>query len=229
MASRLKSTKEYLLAVLVPMATVEIPFWHEHSIGINQAEKEINQFDVSTKVFYFDQNSETSFRERVDEIIQDTFDGVFMVPVFYQESLRLIVHCEEKFIPCLLFDTNIPNQAYASFIGQNAFDSGFLAAELFHYCLPADSSVLIINIVKEHDNHLQFDKRLAGFEAFFDQLPHPNSTKRIKFESRQGMNSAVEQELINQLNSIDSLAGAFQKYPERVTLYNLSPFFPLFQ
>lgn len=209
MASRLKSTKEYLLAVLLPRATPEIPFWNEHAIGVEQAEKEISQFDVYTKVFYFDQNSERSFQERVDEIMNDTFDAVFMVPVFYTESMRLIANCKEREVPCLLFDTNLPQQDTVSFIGQNAFDSGFLAAELLYYCLPPNACILIANIVKEHDNHLQFDKREDGFRAFFDQLPLPHSVELIKVESRQGMSPEFEQQLSHQLTANDQLAGIF--------------------
>jgi LacI family transcriptional regulator len=209
MASRLKSTKEYSLAVLMPKATSEIPFWNEHIVGVDQAEKEISQFDVYTKVFYFDQNSETSFRERVDEIMDDTFDGVFMVPVFYEESLRLITDCKERSVPCLLFDTNIPGKDEASFIGQNAFDSGFLAAELLYYCLPGDSCVLIANVVKEHDNHLQFDKREEGFRAFFDQLTQPHSFELVKVESRQGMHAGFEEQLRQQITGNQRLKGIF--------------------
>lgn len=209
MASRLKSTKEYLLAVLLPKATADIPFWNEHIIGVTQAEKEISPFDVYTKVFYFDQNSKFSFQEQVDEIINDAFDGVFMVPVFYEESLPLITNCKERGVPCLLFDTNIPGQDTPCFIGQNAYDSGFLAAELFSYCLPSDSCVLIVNIVQEHDNHLQFDQREEGFRAFFAQLPQPHSFKLLKVESRQGMNAAFEDLLHQQLNDNPCLKGIF--------------------
>ncbi|MCK8494861.1 substrate-binding domain-containing protein [Spirosoma sp. RP8] len=209
MASRLKSTKEYLLAVLLPKATADIPFWNEHIVGVTQAEKEISSFDVYTKVFYFDQNSKTSFQEQVDEIIGDTFDGVFMVPVFYEESVKLITDCKERGVPCLLFDTNIPDQNTTCFIGQNAYDSGFLAAELFSYCLPSDSCVLIVNIVQEHDNYLQFDQREEGFRAFFDQLPQPHSFELVKMESRQGMKEEFEDKLTKLIHANPRLKGIF--------------------
>ncbi len=209
MASRLKSTKKYLVAVLLPKATPEIPFWNDHVIGINQAEKEVSTFDVYTQIFYFDQNSEPSFFERVDEIILNKFDGVFMVPVFYEDSLRLIKNCQEQSVPCLLFDTNFPDQDQVSFIGQNAYDSGFLAAELLDHCLPAGSTILIANIVKEHDNHLQFEKREAGFRAFFAQHLYAKSVDIIKLETRQGITKGFEQELAELLRTTNKLKGIF--------------------
>ncbi len=207
LASRLKSSKQYSLAILVPRATDAIPFWHEHAVGVDQAEKEIRQFDVSTKLFFFDQNSEASFRESVDEIIADNIDGVFMVPVFYTDAIRLLHACRKRQIPCLLFDTNLPDLDDLSFIGQNAFDSGFLAGELLFQCLPADASILVVNIVREHDNHLQFSKREEGFRAFFQQ--HQPQVLLHKFESRQGMNPDVEKALLAELTQSPSIHSIF--------------------
>ncbi|MDQ1085500.1 LacI family DNA-binding transcriptional regulator [Siphonobacter sp. SORGH_AS_1065] len=207
LASRLKSTKQYSLAILVPRATDEIPFWHEHIVGVDQAEKEIRQFDVSTKLFFFDQNSETSFREKVDEIIADNIDGVFMVPVFYKDALRLLNSCQSRHIPCLLFDTNLPDLKEVSFIGQNAFDSGFLAGELLSHCLPEKGSILIVSIVQEHDNHLQFSKREEGFRTFFQQ--HKPQVCLHKFESRRGMTTEVEDLLLAELKDKTSISAIF--------------------
>ncbi|WP_262509735.1 LacI family DNA-binding transcriptional regulator [Siphonobacter curvatus] len=207
LASRLKSTKEYVVAVLLPQATKEIPFWHDHILGVEQAEKEIRQLEVTTKVFYFDQNSEDSFRERVNEIMADTVDGVFMVPVFYEEAIRLLRHCQKSQVPCLLFDTNLPDETGVRYIGQNAYDSGYLAAELLSYCIPSDGTILLANIVQEHDNHLQFAKREEGFLAFFRETSL--TTELIRFESRRGFSQEIAQQLAEVIRQTPNLNGIF--------------------
>ncbi len=130
-----------------------------------------------------------------------------MVPVFYKEALRLLESCKSRHVPCMLFDTNLSDFKEVSFIGQNAFDSGFLAGELLSHALPTEGSILIANIVQEHDNHLQFSKREEGFRTFFQQ--NQPQVPLLKFESRQGMIPEMEDLLLSTLNQAPNIRAIF--------------------
>src|SRR5690606_13846884 len=54
-ASRLKSAKEYRIAVIMPYATPEIPYWGHHRQGFDAALEELHPFGIKLEMLPFSQ------------------------------------------------------------------------------------------------------------------------------------------------------------------------------
>ncbi|MET6999922.1 LacI family DNA-binding transcriptional regulator [Chitinophaga defluvii] len=221
LASRLKSKKDYRIAVMLPQGTKKIPFWFEHDKGFERILKELEQFGLNLETFRFDQNSESSFTDKLNKVIKGKYDGIFMVPVFYKETVRLLQHAQTTETPVIFFDSNIPHQDNLSFIGQNSKDSGYLAASLLDYGVSPNATLLVASIVRKDDNHIHFSAREEGFLEYFK-----GSTKKIiHYENKSGNDAAIEKEVTALLqkepgiegifvtNGISKIAGAISKLP----------------
>lgn len=167
LASRLKSKKDYNIAVLFPEGSEEIPFWLEHEKGFKDAMEDMEPYGFNVNLYHFQQHDKQSFVDESNTILEKNYDGVFMVPVFKDETLKFVSCMEERGVPVVLFDTQIPELRELPFIGQNSKDSGYMAAELVSKCVSFDASILIVSITSVYDNHIHFDLREEGFREFF--------------------------------------------------------------
>jgi LacI family transcriptional regulator len=205
LASRLKSEKLYTIAVIIPKGTKDIPFWYQYQEGFDKILKELHPFGVNIDMHYFSQNNHQSFKSAIDKVVLGKYDGVFVVPIFYNETLQLMEHCNSNNIPTIYFNSNIKKQNNLSYVGQNAFDSGFTAAELMNHCIYPSSTVLIVSIVRKDDNHSHFMEREMGFRNFFSRT----KTNLIKYEHTGENSSSIEEELSTILKSQPKIAGLF--------------------
>jgi LacI family transcriptional regulator len=205
LASRLKSKKAYMIAVLIPEASAEIPFWLDHQRGFDDAIQELAPFGFQIDRYYFHQNSELSFLQQAAIVLEKNYDGIFMVPVFEDETVKFIKQLKPKNTPVVFFDTRIGTLPNIPFIGQNSTDSGYLAAELLHKCLPPSASVLIISLTREHDNHLQFSSRENGFRNFFKK----KNAEILKYENNMDKETEINDELLSLLKKEPNIKGIF--------------------
>jgi len=204
-ASRLKSAKKYTIAVLMPEATDNIPYWKEHLRGIQDITVELIPFGFKFDIFHFKQNDEESFLQQTSAILDRPFDGVFMVPIFHKETIRFVSLLEKKGTQIVFFDTRDEYFKDIPFIGQHSQNSGGLAAELFQKCLIQESEILIITLTGKDDNHLHFANRENGFREFFGD----QGKKIKKYESNLENIKLVEQEIIQLLKKSPSIRGIF--------------------
>ena len=66
----------------------------------------------------------------------------------------------EQGIPCITFNSDLPNSRRLCFVGQNYAQSGRIAAELLSKCVPKNARVLAMAGNLEYDGHRT---RLDGF------------------------------------------------------------------
>jgi LacI family transcriptional regulator len=180
LARRLVSKKKYVFAVLMPIPTEDNPYWEIHEKGIKKAEIEISPFGINIERLSYSQDDRDSFLVQVDKIIKGNYDGIMTIPFHIPETLTLVQHCKENDIPCVFFDTKIHDPSILTFIGQDAFKSGYFGGKLVSYLLSENESVLIANIntTVDTDNHL---KRGDGFKAFI----HENKLQKVRvFENK---------------------------------------------
>lgn len=205
-ASRLKSAKEYRIAVIMPYTTRDIPYWGHHQHGFDAALQELHPFGMKLEMLPFSQNDVLSFKDAVSKAILGNFHGVLMVPVFHKETERLLKASTKNNVPVVFFDSNISGLGQLSFIGQHSRDSGYTAAEIMARCLlPERSSILIATIKKKDDNHLHFANREDGFRAYFKNKNY----RLITYENNDADNPTIERELRDIATSIPDLSGIF--------------------
>lgn len=155
------------LAVLLPEISEETEYWKAPLDGVNNAEAEIKQYRVQIERYFFDQNVQASFTEQVEKIMEAEPDGILVSPTFEEESKTLLAFCKKKEIPCVLINSDVSGHERLSYIGPELFHSGYLSAQLVHFCRKDNQKVMIANIAREIDRNWAILRKDEGFRAYF--------------------------------------------------------------
>lgn len=197
-ARSLANKKNFLFASLCPEFQTVNDYWKAPDYGIERASREILNFNITVKRFYFDQNSVQSFKKKIKEIIDIKPDGVLLSPVFREETIEFVKQLDEKDVPYIFIDSNIEGLRNISYLGHNSFQSGYVAARLLDYIVPADAQIVIARIgVTEPSNQAthreegikHFLENVSGKKNFIQlDLDPENKKSREKFRNHIGKN-----------------------------------------
>lgn len=178
LASRLASKKIITLAILLPRVSEETDFWTAPFKGIQRAEAEIRKYGVHLTTYFFDLNNKESFQYQANAILATDVHGLLVAPTFIDEVTALVDSCQDKKVPYVFIDSNIPELHSLSYIGPHLFQSGYVAAKLLTYRLKESGKVLVVNISTEIDNYnyLQIED---GFRGYFKDHLQNNEIIRV--------------------------------------------------
>jgi LacI family transcriptional regulator len=168
LARTLGSRKTYRIVALLPDPALD-DYWAQSDLGIAQASSEWSAFDIQVDALFFDLYDVNSFKRAAQQIYQLKPDGILIAPVFYKETLPFFDFCKASNIPFVLFNTNIPEAAPLSFIGQNLYESGRVGAELMLLAHPGPGSFAIIHSVEDEENAIHLLQKEKGFQQYFQQ------------------------------------------------------------
>ncbi|MDO9255616.1 MAG: substrate-binding domain-containing protein [Bacteroidales bacterium] len=171
LARSLATKKTFKIAFIRPKHTKSNPYWLQSMEGINKAVAEFGPFGFNLLNFEFDSTDEQSFKEISRQALENNPDGVILVPFFIKESHLFLDECEKSDIPYCFLDSCLKDRNYLSFVGQDGFRSGYVAAKLMNYMLPDPAKVLIVNISSSFGNTNMLYQRVQGFRQFFESDP----------------------------------------------------------
>lgn len=173
MARALGSKKQYHFAALIPDHKVD-SYWQAPKSGIERAAAELKQFGVRVQQFIFNPYDSKDFIKKAEELTATKPEGIFLSPIFYHETLPFFEQWKAASIPFVLFNTEISDYGPLSYIGQDSYQSGKLAAKLMHYGQSEPCSVLVAHIDEKIDNAAHLLKKEAGLRDYFNQAEHRN-------------------------------------------------------
>ncbi len=229
MARMLGSKKQYLFAALLPDHHYD-NFWLAPKSGIEKAEQDLKAYNVTVEQFVFDPHNADSYVARAKEITQKNPDGILLSPIYYKETLTFFEQWSELGIPFVLFNTQIADYDPLSYIGQDSYQSGQVAAKLVHYGQPSPCSILIAHIDEEISNAQHLVKKEQGFKNYFAQnnLDHHYNILRVELKrsSQSGfikkLDEIIEKTLdLRQIFVTTSQAYDVAKYLEQRHITNI--------
>lgn len=168
-ASSLALKRQIDLAVVMPRIVSEHAFWKLPQSGIQKAMHELSHYRISVEPFYFDQFSRDDFVKTVKRFPYKHLQGVLFAPVFQEESVEFIRKCENEKLPVVLFNSMLNDPYVKSFVGQDAYQSGYLAAKLINYGMESGRDVAIINMSARRDHYAHIINREKGFRSYFEE------------------------------------------------------------
>lgn len=171
-ARTLGSNRTYQLAVLQPDHTLD-PYWQAPRNGIDKAARELKQYGVAVTVYSYNQTQVDSFQEQAEAATRSQPDGILIAPLFYRESLAFFARWQQQGIPYVLFNTYIAELPALSYVGQDSYQSGFLAGKLVQFGQPEPGTFLIAHIAEDVANSVHVTQKERGFRDYFAQLPTP--------------------------------------------------------
>lgn len=167
-ARALSSKKQFNIAILIPDEAHD-SYWFAPKSGIKAALKELKKYGLSVKYYHFDPYNSQSFASQASELSKEKYDAIIVTPIFHREVMPFLGVWKEAKIPVVFFNTEISDFEPLSYIGQDSYQSGFLAAKLIHYGQSAPCSILIAHFDEETSNAAHLEKKELGFKNYFLQ------------------------------------------------------------
>jgi LacI family transcriptional regulator len=167
MARTLGANRTYRLAALQPDPTLD-PYWQAPWEGIEQAARELKPYGITLNMYPYDLSQVNSFREQAEQATAAAPDGLLIAPLFYRESLAFFPRWQQARIPYVLFNTYIAELPSLSYVGQDSYQSGFLAGKLVQLGQAA-GTFLVAHIAEDLANSLHVTQKEQGFRDYFAQ------------------------------------------------------------
>ncbi len=193
-AQALTTKKQYKIAVLIPKADKDNSFWAMHPEGLNKGLNELRPFKVNVSYYLFELHNEVDFLNKAEEMLNDEPEGVILAPILRKESLQICSKLEERSTPYIFIDSHIENCGNLSFLGENAYKSGRVAASLIDYGIGKDRDILVVNIAKDLENTRHLYSRTRGFISYFEEGGR-NRARRLTVEIESSNMALVRQKL----------------------------------
>jgi LacI family transcriptional regulator len=158
-ARNLSLDKIYRFAVVMPRLSQDSEYWKFPAKGIDKACQELEMYKVSATYFLFDRYSNISFGHAFQEALRSKPDGLLIAPVLSQKAEELIPSIPQG-LPYVFFDSTIPGTNCLTFIGQDPFQSGLLAASLLQSITGTEGNIAVVKVIPD-DFHIS--ERIRGF------------------------------------------------------------------
>lgn len=209
LARALVSKKEFNIAALIPDAALD-EFWDGPIRGIAKAESELAQYGVTVTYHIFNQFEVDSFKKEAKVVTEGDYDGILVAPVFYRESLAFLNEWKRQDIPFNLFNTHIPNYDPLSYIGQDSYQSGVVAAKLLHYGFTGTEPVsfVVAHIDEDVPNSSHLIRKEQGFMDYFKEQEDKFNLMRLELQNSSDK-AAFYKKLDQLLIDVPSIIGFF--------------------
>lgn len=176
-ASALASNKKYVFACLLPMHA-EGDYWVDVEKGMQQATKAFSDFNISLHIDYYDQYEFGSFVSAGNRLLAMEPDGVVISPTIETETEQIVKQLQQRNIPYIFIDSNIPRLTPLAFYGQHANQSGYFAARMMKMLMQGNKELIIFRQINE--GRLGSNQQLHREEGFYAYMKehHPDLKMR---------------------------------------------------
>jgi len=198
-ARNLKNNKVYQICVVLP-DPAEDRFWEPCVNGVNKAIEEFKSFLVDIKLFFYSPNSTKSFQEINNKVLSLTPDAVLLTPLFYKESISVANIYKSSGIILSTFNNQIDLDQIVSFVGQDLYQSGKVAARLMHMIVAENSNIVICHLDEPFNNAIHMQKKEKGFKDYFHGLKNFKCNILTFNADRENLNKSLKEFLKTQEN-----------------------------
>ena len=129
MASTLANNKVLKIAALIPDFKNDA-FWESPYKGMEKALSANAHFSLACQYYFFQENKVQSFINQSVKVLNDLPDALIIAPIFEKESKHFLNQLSKYKLPVFLINTHLSIVNKTSYIGQDSYQSGVLAARL---------------------------------------------------------------------------------------------------
>jgi LacI family transcriptional regulator len=166
LARALASKKSIRIAAIYPGLKSGKLFWNLPELGMEKAISELLHFGVQLEKFPFDLSDSKSFLNKAKKILKSNPDGIILAPGLLKEAKWLSKKCSDLNIPLIYINSKLNEEQYLSYIGQDSYASGKVAAGLINLILEKEKVVAVINVEQDPENQVHIKEREKGFIDF---------------------------------------------------------------
>lgn len=159
----LAAKRRYTIICLIPYY-IEHDYWHSIALGIDRAAEEYQPLNVNIQYIHYKHGNETSYKEACNKLYDMNMDAVLIAPIYKETTLSLLDAFDKHQIPYAFIDHNIKETNALIYIGQDSYESGYIAAKLLmNDYADRKEIVLFLNSSRNDQAELQVQRRLDGF------------------------------------------------------------------
>jgi LacI family transcriptional regulator len=181
-ASVLASKTARKLGALMPREGID-PYWELPMQGLKQGQTEFQYFGIELDPCFFDLNDPADFLKQGLSLLESRPQGLIFPPIFLQESQAILQRTRDLGIPTVLINTDLEEEKVLSYIGQNSYQSGRLAARLLQLNMPAKSKLLLLNLDKQPANAKHLLDKERGLREHLAEIQPGIEVFRFDFET----------------------------------------------
>lgn len=163
-ASNLSMSKRYRFGVVMPYIHQDTKYWSIPEKGIVTACKELKRYNVTVEFFLFNKYDPESFQATCGKVQATGIDGLLIAPVLSEQARLFLNRQSKRHIPFVLFDCDLPDAEYMTYIGQDSYKSGVVAAKLFSFLIKKQQKIAVVRVIPK-DYHIT--ERARGFTDYF--------------------------------------------------------------
>ena len=199
-ASNLAFNKKFKIAVFLPQHE-GLEYWLAPLLGVKKAAEEFERFGIKMEYINYKYNS-AAFKKMAQKVLDGEYDGLLFAPIFYDESVLFLKEFKKKDIPIVLIDSNISEIEGLDYIGQDAYQSGYLAGKLISFGVRSGTNVLIMKITREIETTSVYLQRIKGFYSFFNENKELSNYKFSEITIKDSEYNKLTKEMFNGVNSV---------------------------
>lgn len=209
LAKSLALKRKFTIAVLIPQASKKNPYWIKPLKGFKTASEELSDYNTQIAIFGFELGEEQSFVHEFRRMLETSPDGVIMAPTYHDEAMNLTADLKKHNIPYILIDNDLDEGSGFAYFGQDAYQSGIVAAKLMHYGLPANALVLILNMASNKiiTRHMQL--REKGFVDYLNSIIPKHHFRMLSYAVNISDDQEPAASIKKMLNSHPDMSGIF--------------------
>lgn len=173
-ARNLKNNKIYRICILLPDPKID-PYWIPCLNGIDDAKKEFKVYNLVIETFYFNPEEKKSFLKANEEVLKFSPDAVLLAPLFHKETVEIIKKYDSLNIIVNTFNNQVDSILVKSFVGQDLFKSGRVAAKLLD-SITDYGQIVIVHIDETYKNAVYIQEKERGFRDYFEEKENSEYT-----------------------------------------------------
>lgn len=201
-ASALASNKKFHFVCLLPHHDVD-DYWTDVEYGMKNATESFSDFHIKLTIIYYNQYEYSSFLESGHQVVSLGPDGVILAPTIPETTTEFVCMLEEKGLPYVFIDSNIPTLHPLAFYGQKSDQSGYFAGRMMMMLGEKPADIVVFRHINEGRlGSNQQENREKGFRRYMDEhYPSCNIYIMNMYANRPEENDAL-------------LARFFEEHPE---------------
>ncbi|WP_299781551.1 substrate-binding domain-containing protein [uncultured Formosa sp.] len=207
-ASALALKNKFNIAVLIPAHNKSDLFWKSPNLGITKAAEDIKTFGTQVQTLTYNQQKPESYINTFHELLKSNPSAFIIAPSFSEETRNIVAILDDKKIPYLFLNIEIEGFNNLSFVGQDSFTAGYIAAKLMLSKTTESSEFLIIQSRKNITNNNAVFKRIEGFTNYFVKNEIPCKILTLEIES-QDSKTLRKTKINTYLNNHPDIKGVF--------------------
>jgi LacI family transcriptional regulator len=200
-ARSLKLNKTFRIAVVIPG---DNEYWNLQLAGVKQGFLEFESLGIGVDYYLFDRLDENTFVNEVNMALQAKSDGMILAPIVANATRQIAKKLVEIKMPFVFVDSNLSGVGALCFIGQDALQSGYLAAKLLDFGNAEQPRVFILTITGSDQHNKTIHERIEGFKSYY-WSQHPD----VVLHEHNLSSSDEVSVFLSKLNALDHYAQLF--------------------